>query len=134
MSECIFCKILKGELPCHKVYEDDKVLAFLDIHPATRGHTLVVWKEHKTCIEELNEEDFLEFTKKLYNIAKKIGKYSEGYNILMNDNKAAGQLVPHLHFHIIPRKEGDGVKVGDWDPLEIQDIEKIQEDIKKLLK
>ena len=134
MSDCIFCKILRGEIPCYKVYEDDKVLAFLDIHPATRGHTLVVPKKHYIDINDFPENEFGEFMKSVQTVAKGIIQYKEGLNILQSNRKAAGQDVFHIHFHLIPRASGDGVKVGDWDSLEIKDFENVQEEIKKLLK
>jgi len=107
---CIFCKIISGEIPCHKVYEDEKTLVFLDIKPSNPGHLLVVPKTHYLNIEEISEEDFCA----LMLTVKKMGKLlkdklaAPGYNVTENNDPIAGQVVPHLHFHLIPRHEGDG--------------------------
>lgn len=109
---CVFCKIINNEIPCYKVYEDDKVLAFLDIKPVNSGHTLVIPKAHYQNLEEISEDD-LAF---LMNAVKKIGKLLKeklnviGYNIHENNDLIAGQAVPHIHFHLIPRVEGDGLE------------------------
>ena len=105
MDNCIFCKIARGEIPCHKVYEDDKILAFLDISQTTKGHTLVITKEHF--------DNFLFVPKDLLaqaiSVAQKIAQASvtslnaKGVNILINTNEAAGQTVMHFHIHVIPR-------------------------------
>ena len=102
---CIFCKIVKGELPAYKIYEDEKSLAFLDISPVSIGHTLIIPKVHSSTIEESSEEDL----KHLALIIKKVGARlkdklgCEAYNIILNNGKEAGQEVDHLHFHLIPR-------------------------------
>jgi histidine triad (HIT) family protein len=129
---CIFCKIINGEIPCHRVYEDEKVLAFLDIKPLNPGHTLVVPKKHYENIEEINEEDLIA----LILAIKKIGLLIKeklgvaGYNVSENNGEVAGQEVPHLHFHIIPRHNGDGL--GPWPRKGYQDGE-AEEVVKKLL-
>lgn len=107
MCNCIFCKIIKGEIPCYKVYEDDDVLAFLDISQTTKGHTLVIPKKHF--------DNFLstpkEIMNKVMNVAQTIGQVqihqlkSKGVNILTNCYKEAGQTVMHFHVHVIPRYE-----------------------------
>ena len=111
MSECIICKIIKGEIPAYKVYEDDKFLAFLDIHPSAPGHTMVVPKEHVSTMFEMGVGELGELYKKVCEIALMI-KNSElqatGFNIGVNHWKTAGQEIEHLHVHIIPRSEGDG--------------------------
>ena len=107
---CIFCKIVAGEIPANKVYEDENTLAFLDIKPVNPGHTLVIPKKHYQNLEEIPEQE-LSF---LILMVKKIGAQLkdklkvEGYAISANNDLVAGQIVPHLHFHIIPRHEGDG--------------------------
>ena len=101
----------KGEIPSYKIYEDDNILAFLDIAPVSPGHVLVVPKKHFKNMEEID----IEILQDLIAVVKKIGiKIKEnvgasGYNICINNDSVAGQVVPHLHFHIIPRKEGDGL-------------------------
>lgn len=129
---CIFCKIINGEIPCYKVYEDENVLAFLDIKPLNPGHTLVVPKKHYENLEEINEEDLTA----LILAIKKIGALIKeklgvaGYNVSANNGAVAGQEVPHLHFHIIPRHENDGL--SPWPRKEYKEGE-AEEVIKKLL-
>lgn len=129
---CIFCKIIAGEIPCHKVYEDGQVLAFLDIKPLNPGHTLVVPKKHYENLEEINEEELTALIlaiKKIGSLVKeKLGV--AGYNVSENNGEVAGQEVPHLHFHIIPRHGGDGL--SPWTRKEYKEGE-AQEIIKKLL-
>ena len=107
---CIFCQIINQEIPCYRVYEDDQVLAFLDIKPVNPGHTLVVPKKHSANIEEINEADLTALILAVKKIGcllkKKLGV--SGYNMNCNNDPIAGQLIPHLHFHVIPRHEGDG--------------------------
>jgi len=123
MENCIFCKIVKGELPCHKVYEDDKVLAFLDVAPVNPGHTLVVSKEHYANLEEIPEESLSELIK----IVKMIGSSIKenlgyaGYNLIENNDPIAGQIIPHIHFHLIPRRVKDGLEL--WPQKRYQEGE-----------
>jgi histidine triad (HIT) family protein len=111
MNDCIFCKIIKGEIPSTKIYEDDKFLAFLDIGPINFGHTLVVQKEHYK--DTLDTPD--EVLSELIVVGKKIGQAltkglgAEGFNLTTNNGKAAGQVIFHTHFHIIPRRLDDGL-------------------------
>lgn len=121
MEDCIFCKIVKGEIPCTKIFENDKVLAFLDIMPVSPGHTLVIPKEHKETLLDLPEETIAELGKVLKKVSKAVMATMEadGFNIGMNNYKAAGQLVPHAHFHIIPRTVEDGLKA--WPQGKYQD-------------
>jgi len=109
---CIFCQIINNEIPSCKVYEDDKTLAFLDINPVNPGHTLVIPKKHYENIEEISEEDLaavIASVKKVGRLMKdKLG--AAGYNVTLNNGAAAGQDVWHLHFHVIPRHDGDGHK------------------------
>lgn len=111
MSDCIFCKIINGEIPAAKVYENDKVLAFLDISQVTKGHTLVIPKVHKENIYELTPEiakDVFEVVPKIANAIK--SQYNPvGLNLLNNNGEKAGQSVFHYHMHLLPRYgEGDG--------------------------
>lgn len=110
---CIFCKIVNGELPCHKVYEDENVIAFLDINPATYGHTLVLPKIHIEKIEDASEECLSQLSRTLPALAKQIKKNCNalGFNYISNSGKISGQLVDHLHFHIIPRYENDNFSI-----------------------
>ncbi len=110
-SESIFSKIVNGEIPCHRVFENDHLLAFLDITPLSEGHTLVVPKRQVERLEDLPPEDVAEIARQLGPIAKRILAVTgaQGYNILLNTGRVAGQEVPHVHFHIIPRRAGDGL-------------------------
>ncbi|MDD5749554.1 MAG: HIT family protein [Patescibacteria group bacterium] len=117
MSDCIFCKIIKKELPSYKVYEDENTLAFLDIAPVNHGHSLVVPKEHYQHIEEIPPELLAKVILVVQKVGQSIKKnLASGYNLQLNNDSVAGQVVPHLHFHVIPRHEGDGLKL--WSQAE----------------
>ena len=111
--DCIFCKIIKGEIPCYKIYEDEHTLAFLDIAKDVDGHTLVIPKKHSNNILDTDDETLTH----VMNTVKLISKhYVEkcgfaGINVLNNNGASAEQAVPHLHFHIIPRLENDNIYV-----------------------
>lgn len=108
-SDCIFCKIASGTIPSSKVYEDDHVFSFLDIGPVSDGHTLVIPKLHFERFEDVPPEILSAMGAALGKIAKAVvtGMNAEGYNVLCNRGRAAGQVVDHVHFHIIPRRTGD---------------------------
>jgi histidine triad (HIT) family protein len=110
-SDCIFCKVIARQIPAARIYEDDDVLAFLDIGPISEGHTLVIPKRHFEKLEDCPAEVLSGLTRPLGRIAEAVkkGVDADGYNVLCNVGRAAGQLVGHVHFHIIPRKTGDGV-------------------------
>jgi len=110
----IFDKILDGELPCHKVYEDDHVLAFLDISPLSEGHTLVIPKERRAYLHELSDEQAAALGRVLPRLARAVmnATGATAYNILQNNGSAAHQAVFHVHFHIIPRHGEHGLGVG----------------------
>ena len=110
-KDCIFCKIAAGQIPCLKIYEDEKVLAFLDIGPLSEGHTLIIPKEHCTKVHNCSVDSLSAIAAILPKITAAVAAAADadGYNVLCNNGRAAGQLVEHLHFHIIPRKTGDGV-------------------------
>lgn len=113
MTDCIFCKIIKGELPATKLYEDDKALAFLDISPVNIGHALVIPKEHFENILETPEDVIAHMMKVVKKVSHGIeGLKCDGINITMNNKSAAGQVVFHSHIHVIPRYVGDGF--GLW--------------------
>lgn len=110
MTDCLFCKIVAGEIPAEKVYEDDTVFAFLDIHPVNVGHTLVIPKSHSTNLYDIPDETLahmMVIVKKL-SIAVKEAVSADGINIEMNNDPIAGQLIFHTHLHIVPRFQGDG--------------------------
>lgn len=110
---CIFCKIIAKEIPSYKIYEDDYSLAFLDINPVNPGHALVISKTHAATLEEIEADDL----QKLILVVKIVGRLLKdklgyaGYNVNISNDPVAGQEVPHLHFHLIPRQAGDGLMV-----------------------
>ena len=107
--DCIFCKIIKGEIPNYTVYEDEHVLAFLDINPHAKGHTVVIPKVHAETFLDLNEELLEHLFIGVKKTMEKINNVlnPDGFNVGWNEKPAAGQVVPHLHVHIMPRYEGD---------------------------
>ncbi|QQR76986.1 HIT family protein [Candidatus Nomurabacteria bacterium] len=135
MESCIFCKIIKGEIPCTKVYEDEVGLAFLDVNPINPGHTLLIPKEHHENIHEMPDE----LLEKLMPTAKKIAnaiKFSigaTGINIGQNNGTDAGQVIWHYHMHIIPRFAGDGLKHWPGKPYMLGEAEETAEKIKSVL-
>ncbi len=114
MDGCVFCKMVAGEIPVATIYEDEAVLAFLDIGPISDGHTLVVPKQHCTRVHECDPGVLAEVALRLGKIAKAVAEAmdADGYNVLCNNGAAAGQIVDHLHFHLIPRRAGDRVLTG----------------------
>jgi histidine triad (HIT) family protein len=128
MSTTIFDRILDGEIPCHRVYEDEHVLAFLDVKPLTPGHTLVIPKERKARLHELSDEAAAAVGRVLPRVARAVlaATGAEDYNVLQNNGAAAHQAVLHVHFHIIPRvgEEGLGIK---WRAGELADPEPLLE-------
>ena len=108
MEECIFCKIIEGKIPCNKVYEDEYVLAFLDINPIVNGHTLVIPKKHFVNIFDVDDFYLEKVIAAIKKIANHYNQKFDGINILNANNKSAQQSVFHLHFHIIPRTIDDG--------------------------
>ncbi len=114
MDGCVFCKMVAGEIPVTKIYEDEVVLAFLDIGPISDGHTLVIPKTHSPQVHACDPEVLSAVVARLGRIAGAVvaAMGVEGYNVLVNNGSAAGQVVDHLHFHIIPRKMGDRVLSG----------------------
>jgi histidine triad (HIT) family protein len=100
---CLFCEIVAGRAPAHKVYEDKDTLAFLDLFPITRGHTLVIPKRHVDRLTELREEEYEDLFRTVVNVCRRIERLTPDYNVAVNQGKLAGQIVFHLHFHMIPR-------------------------------
>jgi histidine triad (HIT) family protein len=115
MADTIFNKIIAGEIPCHRVYEDDKVLAFLDINPLSLGHTLVIPKEPAETLGELSDESAAALGRVLPRLCRAVAQASGSadYNVLENNGAAAHQAVRHVHFHIIPKRaDGSGLGIG----------------------
>jgi len=125
MPDTIFARILRGEIPCHKVYEDDHVLAFLDINPLSRGHTLVIPKEMAATLDQMSDESAAALGRVLPRIARAIlaATGTGDFNVLMNNGARAHQAIPHVHFHIIPKaQDGTGLGLG-WRPQPIDEGE-----------
>jgi histidine triad (HIT) family protein len=116
-DKTIFDRILDGEIPCHRVYEDAHVLAFLDIGPLSTGHTLVIPKERKAQLHELSDESAAAIGRALPRLARAVlqATGATAYNVLQNNGAAAHQAVLHVHFHIIPKLGDRGLGVG-WKP------------------
>ena len=108
-KECIFCKITKREIPSRIIFEDDFTLAFLDIAPISKGHTIIIPKNHYSNLEDIPNNELTELFKTVKKLAIRIHRNLEidGYNVLQNNFKAAGQDILHFHVHIIPRKYDD---------------------------
>lgn len=129
---CIFCKISEGTIPSYKIYEDEKVMAFLDVNPVSKGHTIVIPRHHCEHVLDCNDEVFSH----LMLVAKKLAMNelkvlnADGINLLTNCKEAAGQTVPHFHFHIIPRyASGDGF-VASFTKQDNLDLLQIQHELK----
>jgi histidine triad (HIT) family protein len=119
MSETIFAKILRGDIPCHKVYEDEHVFAFLDISPLSLGHTLVIPKEAAATLDALSDESAAAIGRVLPRLCRAVQKATgvRDYNVLQNNGAPAHQAVFHVHFHIIPKPaDSGGLGIG-WKPL-----------------
>ncbi|MFH0970132.1 MAG: HIT family protein [Candidatus Diapherotrites archaeon] len=120
-TTCVFCKIIRGEIPSHKIYEDEHYFAFLDIHPISLGHTLIIPKKHSPDFVHATSEDrkgLLEIAAKITpSILKEV--HSPAFNIGINTGKESGQIIFHTHMHIIPRKEKDGL--SSWKNTAITD-------------
>ena len=122
-NNCVFCAIAAGEIPGFKVYEDDLVLAYLDINPFTKGHTLVIPKKHSTCLLDTDDDTLAAVIARVKKVAEhlKAALPCDGFNILQNNGEAAGQTVHHLHFHIVPRYGKEAIvfesKPGDMAAL-----------------
>ena len=125
-NDCLFCKIINKEIPANIVYEDENFLAFLDLYPVNFGHTLVIPKKHFENFSEAPENVLCE----IMPVIKKIGNAMlklpgvDSYNIMVNNGKNAGQLIMHLHFHVVPRIAGDGFK--HWEGKKYESDEKAQ--------
>jgi histidine triad (HIT) family protein len=137
-EDCLFCKIVSGKIPSYKVYEDEAVFAFLDINPASEGHTLVAPKKHFSKFTDMNAKDVAS----LFEVARKITvavektSLAEGSNIGINNGEAAGQEIPHVHVHVIPRRRGDGgrgIKSIVWTEPDTSNLGTVAEKIRKAL-
>ncbi|WP_410508856.1 HIT family protein [Methanosarcina hadiensis] len=138
-ENCLFCKIISGEIPSKQVYEDDAVYAFLDIYPASEGHTLVAPRKHFSSFTEMGPEDVARLFEAARKITAAVEKAfsAEGSNVGINNGEVAGQEVPHVHVHIIPRKKGDGgrgIKSIVWTETDRTNLDEVAEKIRKNLR
>jgi len=133
--DCIFCKIVAGEIPSYKIYEDDKILVFLDISPVNPGHALVVPKEHYEDLLVLPDELALAAIQAVKKVAPAILKATgaTGFNLNQNNGTVAGQAVSHFHWHIVPRLENDGRELWHGEIYSNGQAEELIEKIKQTL-
>jgi len=133
-AECLFCKMIAGQIPVTKIYENDDILAFLDIGPISDGHTLIIPKQHFEKLDECPPELLVKVASNLGKISKAVSTAmnSEDYNILCNNGESAGQIIKHVHFHIIPRRKSDDV-FNRWPSYKYPDgkIEEIAAQIRE---
>lgn len=124
-SDCIFCQIVAGKIPCAKVYESDSVVAFLDIAPVNKGHALVLPKGHYPTLMDLPEELGGELMKALAVVGEAVMKATgaDGLNLMQNNHEAAGQVVHHAHYHLIPRFKDDGLTL--WPQSSYDDMDEM---------
>lgn len=110
-SDCVFCRIVAGELPSHRVYDDERTVAFMDINPATRGHVLVVPRTHSTDLLDIEDDDLAACMRTAQKIAgwQRTRGNADGVNLLQSTGRAASQVIFHFHVHVIPRYTGDGL-------------------------
>ncbi len=114
MNECLFCKIIAGEIPAKKIYEDEDSLAFLDINPESDGHTLFIPKKHVDRLKDMEREDMVYFLDSFKRFIVKFEEsVSKDYNIIINQGPSAGQVIFHLHIHVVPRRTGDGIRMPE---------------------
>ncbi|MFH2063381.1 MAG: HIT family protein [bacterium] len=123
MSDCIFCRIVSGDIPSRRVYENDRAITVMDIRPVSRGHLIVMPKQHSRDLTEMGEEDAVGVLSAVRTAAGAAVKATgaEGFNLIVNSGAAAGQVIFHTHLHVIPRFAGDGLR--HWPETEASDQE-----------
>jgi histidine triad (HIT) family protein len=133
MKNCLFCKIIKGEIPSYKIYEDKDTFAFLDINPVSRGHALIIPKKHARNLFDISTKDLIAVSATIRKISKilKNKLSADGINVLQANEEVAGQSVFHIHFHIIPRYKNDGIRLFPQKKYLKKDFEEIVQEIKK---
>jgi len=131
MENCVFCKIIKGELPCVKIYDDEYTFAFLNLNPVNQGHSLVIPKNHSEQLLLNHNGDIHHVMDTIRKIVPAIIKAvnANGWNLQVNNGKAAGQVIFHTHFHIIPRFDNDNFKKWPHKEASVEEREKIRDRI-----
>lgn len=130
MNECIFCKIVAGDIPSEKILDDAQAYAFLDIGPVTEGHILLIPKTHYTTLDQIPAREISAISQHLPALVQSVQKATvcEGVNVLQNNGKIAHQEIPHVHFHIIPRYQGDAFQfnwpAGEYEAGRMQELGK----------
>ncbi len=134
-TNCLFCKIISGEIPCEKIYENETTLAFLDINPVNEGHTLVIPKNHYVNTLEAPEDTMIEIMKTVKKVAHCIekGLGVSDFNLAMNNGATAGQVVFHAHMHVIPRHSGDGYELWHGRPYPDGKMQEIASKLKNAI-
>ena len=134
MSECVFCSLVAGDAEASVVYADDRLLAFMDLHPVNPGHVLLVPKEHATSMAEVDEDTgahAFRVAMRMQQAIRASGVRCEGINLFVADGEAAFQDVFHFHVHVIPRFEGDPFKIlADWDEAPRSELDRVATDIR----
>ena len=135
-TNCLFCKMVTGEIPVEKVWEDESFMAIVDIKPINLGHLLLIPKTHSNNLLDMPEEALTKVGHHLQNLAKAVkdATQADGINIGMNNEAAAGQLIMHAHFHIIPRFKGDGFEHWHGKEVAVEDLKDIRQKISSLIK
>jgi len=136
MEDCLFCKIMKGEIPCKKIYEDADIFSFLDVAPINKGHALVIPKIHHETFLQTPDDVLQKMVPVIKNIAAATKKAlnADGINLGLNNGSAAGQIIFHTHFHLIPRFENDGLQHWPKKSFSEQEMEEFQKKIQSFLK
>ena len=130
MDECIFCRIVAGQVPAATLIETDKVMSFMDVAPVNPGHSLVVPKRHVESLADLTQEELHVCIFAVQRVARVVlqATGAPGFNVLQNNHRCSGQVVPHVHFHIIPRRPDDGFKFawrqGRYAKGEMQELQR----------
>lgn len=135
VPDCLFCKLAAGQIPSTKIYEDDRVLAFMDINPINEGHMLVIPRYHADGLLDIGEEDLQRVVLVVQGLARIVRRElkPDGLNIIQSNGQAAGQVIPHFHMHVIPRLKEDRLsKLMDWgmEPGDMDAITKLAERIR----
>lgn len=133
--DCIFCKIIEGELPCCKVYEDRRIIAFLDINPVNKGHLLILPKEHYPNFLETPKDVLKDLVSVSQDLAKAVMEAvgAGGFNLIVNNGRIGGQLVDHVHFHLIPRFSEDNLHHWAGKTSSEEEMKRVMENIKRTI-